>query len=104
MDYAIRIAQTANQALKNNPLLNTGELSLKPLLASSAQQMAADWSRDGIPEIVVLRAITEVCSRFKPTPENPRIGSFRYFDAAVRKAFLKSQQRSKMDALFADLK
>ncbi len=82
--YAIRLAKTANQALLNNPLVSTGEIQLRPLDAAKARQCAEDWSRDGIPENVVLGAIMAVCGAFQPSPENPRIGSFRYFGVTMR--------------------
>lgn len=97
VELARKIAATANQALRNNPLCHTGDLQVRPLLASSAQQMASDWTTAGIPEAVVLSAIEKVCAAFRPTKENPRIGSFRYFDSSVRKAFKESQEPSEAE-------
>lgn len=102
MNLAIRMAQTANQALRDNPAVRSvGEMWV--LNAAKARQCAEDWSRDGIPENIVLGAISRVCGQFQPSPENPRIGSFRYFDAAVRKAWKDAQQGDALDAAFANL-
>lgn len=102
-DLATQMAATANQALKNNPRCTIGELQLRPLQASRATQCAEDWTREGIPPEVILKGIATVCAAFRPSKENPRIGSFRYFEAGVHKAWEESKQGDSMDKAFEAL-
>lgn len=88
-----RVASAANTALRDNPAVRQAS-DLWVLNASRAHEAVGGWVRDGIPETVILEAISAVCRAFTPTPENPRIGSFRYFDLAVRRAWGKSKEPS----------
>lgn len=96
MTFALRLKQAVVEALRTNPsLCNQGaafQAYLKPM--QGQDQKLADWKEAGIPDEVVLQACVGVCQKFVSTPENPRIGSWRYFDAAVRKAHKQSQEVS----------
>lgn len=101
----MQVAKAANQALLNNPRVNTGEIQLRPLTAPKARQCVEDWLREGIPLSVILGAVQRVCGAFLPSKENPRIGSFRYFEAAVHQDWEKSKGDVPLpDSLFAGLK
>lgn len=98
----IRMAQAANTALRDNAAVRNAS-DLWSLSGARAKQCAEDWSREGIPENVILDAIGDVCKRFQPTKENPRIGSFRYFHNAVHKAWAAMKQGDALDEAFASL-
>lgn len=102
MTFALKLKQAVVEALRTNPsLCNQGaafQAYLRPM--HGLDQKLADWK--DIPEETILNACVEVCQKFVSTPENPRIGSWRYFDAAVRKAWKASQQVS--DSQQADRK
>lgn len=87
------VCATANKALRENPRMK-GESEVRPLMASRATQQVKDWLAEGIPLEVVQGAVERVCLAFIPTPEAPRIGSFKYFDASVRKAWKAHQEPS----------
>lgn len=104
MLFHVRCAMVANQCLQDNPHASRGETDLKPLRADMARQVVEDWLGGGIPENVILGAIQRVCGAFRSTPENPRIGSWRYFDAAVRKDWAASRGDVALDRALANLK
>ena len=89
--FVFEVAAAANQALRDNPQVRNAEVEFTPLKASSAQQAVADWLGAGIPQETILKAVAGVCARYSPTPENRRIGSWRYFDQAVLRAHAETQ-------------
>lgn len=102
--FVLTVVQTANQALLNNPRVHTGEVQIRPLTPAKALDAVQGWLSEGIPESVILGAVVGVCGAFTPDRGNPRIGSFRYFDAAIHKAWMKVKAEAPLpDSLFVGL-
>lgn len=89
---AVRVAVAANTGLSRNARL-TG---FNELLPQQADQLVADWTRDGIPIELICRVVEDRCARYEPGPRGRQPSGFRYFDQAVRQAHAEASGRQQM--------
>jgi hypothetical protein len=89
---SVRVAVAANAGLQRNPRL-TG---FNELLPQQAEQLVADWTRDGISLDLICRVVEDRSARYEPGPKGRQPSSFRYFDQAVRQAHAQASGREQV--------
>lgn len=97
---AVRLALAANAGLRANPTLPEGPhgRAFRELLPNQAQAMATAWAEAGIPLALAEDVVRQVASAYVPQFVGDQIGSFQYFDRAVRAAHLKAQGTAELNA------